>query len=78
MQFQTTTRSERLVVSFFRRSRQMGVSLNGIQQARQRIKGDIYLSPAPQSDELSKMTGQQVFLSLITCSAPEPSRSAGL
>jgi threonine dehydratase len=42
----------------------MGVSLSGIQQARQRIKADIYLSPAPHSDELSKMTGQQVFLKL--------------
>lgn len=42
----------------------MGVSLNGIQQARQRIKGDIYLSPAQQSDQLSRMTGQQVFLKL--------------
>jgi threonine dehydratase len=42
----------------------MGISLNGIQQARQRIKGDIYLSPAPHSDELSKMTGQEVFLKL--------------
>jgi threonine dehydratase len=42
----------------------MGVSLNGIQQARQRIKGDIYLSPAPHSNELSKITGQDVFLKL--------------
>ena len=42
----------------------MSVTLGGIQQARQRIKGDIYLSPAPHSDELSKMTGQQVFLKL--------------
>jgi len=42
----------------------MSVTLAGIQQARQRIKGDIYLSPAPHSDELSKMTGQQVFLKL--------------
>jgi threonine dehydratase len=42
----------------------MGVSLNGIQQARQRIKGDVYLSPAPHSDELSRMTGQEVFLKL--------------
>ncbi|HET8637564.1 MAG TPA: threonine ammonia-lyase [Acidobacteriaceae bacterium] len=42
----------------------MSVTLGGIQQARQRIQGDIYLSPAPHSDELSKMTGQQVFLKL--------------
>ena len=42
----------------------MSVTLSGIQQARQRIKDDIYLSPAPHSDELSKRTGQQVFLKL--------------
>jgi threonine dehydratase len=42
----------------------MSVTLGGIQQARQRIESDIYLSPAPHSDELSKMTGQQVFLKL--------------
>ncbi|MGC2544291.1 MAG: threonine ammonia-lyase, partial [Silvibacterium sp.] len=42
----------------------MGVTLSGIQQARQRIQDAIYLSPAPHSDELSKMTGQQVFLKL--------------
>lgn len=42
----------------------MSVTLSGIEQARQRIRGDIYLSPAPHSDELSKRTGQQVFLKL--------------
>ena len=42
----------------------MSVTLAGIQKARRRIDGDIYLSPAPHSDELSKMTGQQVFLKL--------------
>ncbi|HUY80986.1 MAG TPA: threonine ammonia-lyase [Acidobacteriaceae bacterium] len=42
----------------------MPVTLNGIQQARQRIQSDIYLSPAPHSEELSRMTGQQVFLKL--------------
>ncbi len=42
----------------------MSVTLSGIEQARQRIRGDIYFSPAPHSDELSKMTGQQVFLKL--------------
>jgi threonine dehydratase len=42
----------------------MSVTLGGIRQARQRIQSDIYLSPAPHSDELSKMTGQQVFLKL--------------
>lgn len=42
----------------------MSVTLAGIQQARRRIESDIYLSPAPHSDELSRMTGQQVFLKL--------------
>ena len=42
----------------------MSVTLGGIQQARQRIQSDIYFSPAPHSDELSRMTGQQVFLKL--------------
>lgn len=42
----------------------MSVSLSGIQEARRRIRDDIYFSPAPHSDELSKMTGQQVFLKL--------------
>lgn len=42
----------------------MPVTLTGIQQARKRIQGDIYLSPAPHSDEMSRMTGQQVFLKL--------------
>ena len=42
----------------------MSVTLGGIQQARQRIQNSIYLSPAPHSDEVSKMTGQQVFLKL--------------
>lgn len=42
----------------------MSVTLGGIEQARERINGDIYLSPAPHSDELSQRTGQQVFLKL--------------
>ena len=42
----------------------MPVTLTGIQQARKRIQDDIYLSPAPHSDEMSRMTGQQVFLKL--------------
>ncbi|HTV04189.1 MAG TPA: threonine ammonia-lyase [Acidobacteriaceae bacterium] len=42
----------------------MPVTLTGIHQARKRIQRDIYLSPAPHSDELSRMTGQQVFLKL--------------
>jgi threonine dehydratase len=42
----------------------MAVTLHDVQQARQRIQDHIYLSPAPHSDELSRMTGQQVFLKL--------------
>jgi len=42
----------------------MSVTLKSIQAARQRINGFIYCSPAPHSDELSQMTGQQVFLKL--------------
>lgn len=42
----------------------MSVTLSGIERARRRIESDIYLSPAPHSDELSKMTGQQIFLKL--------------
>ncbi|MGC2215611.1 MAG: pyridoxal-phosphate dependent enzyme, partial [Silvibacterium sp.] len=42
----------------------MGVTLSGIQQARQRIQNDIYLSPAPHSEAMSRMTGQHVFLKL--------------
>jgi threonine dehydratase len=42
----------------------MAVTLHDVQQARQRIKDHIYLSPAPHSDELSRMTGQEIFLKL--------------
>jgi threonine dehydratase len=42
----------------------MAVTLQDIQAAKQRIQDFIYLSPAPHSDELSRMTGQQVFLKL--------------
>lgn len=42
----------------------MSVTLDGIRAARQRIQSSIYLSPAPHSDELSQMTGQQVYLKL--------------
>ncbi len=42
----------------------MSVSLEGIRQARKRIEGSIYFSPAPQSEALSRMTGQQVYLKL--------------
>jgi threonine dehydratase len=40
------------------------VTLDSIIAARQRIRGHIYLSPAPHSAGLSEMTGQQVFLKL--------------
>jgi threonine dehydratase len=42
----------------------MTVTLQDVQAAKQRIQDFIYLSPAPHSDELSRMTGQQVFLKL--------------
>jgi threonine dehydratase len=42
----------------------MSVSLEGIRQARKRIEGSIYFSPAPRSEALSRMTGQQVYLKL--------------
>lgn len=42
----------------------MSVTLEGIRQARQRIQGSIYYSPAPHSEALSQMTGQQVYLKL--------------
>lgn len=41
-----------------------GVTLKSIRAAAERIRGQIYLSPAPHSAELSEMTGQQVFLKL--------------
>lgn len=40
------------------------VSLVQIRQARERIRGDIFLSPCNYSEELSEMTGQQVYLKL--------------
>ncbi len=42
----------------------MSVTLKGVEQARQRIAGSIYFSPAPRSEALSRMTGQQVYLKL--------------
>lgn len=42
----------------------LGVTLNDVLEARQRIRDFIYCSPAPYSAELSQMTGQQVFLKL--------------
>lgn len=41
-----------------------GVSLKEIQQAAERIRDRIYLSPCPHSEDLSAMTGQQVYLKL--------------
>lgn len=40
------------------------VTLESIRAARERIRGHLYLSPAPHSAALSEMTGQQVFLKL--------------
>ncbi len=42
----------------------MPVTLESIRAARDRIRGHLYLSPAPHSAALSEMTGQQVFLKL--------------
>ena len=42
----------------------MAVTLQDVQASHQRIRNFIYCSPAPHSDELSKMTGQNVFLKL--------------
>ncbi|MGB7135916.1 MAG: pyridoxal-phosphate dependent enzyme, partial [Acidobacteriaceae bacterium] len=40
------------------------VSLQAIEAARERIREEIYLSPARHSAGLSEMTGQQVYLKL--------------
>ena len=42
----------------------MTVSLQDVRAAQGRIRNFIYRSPAPHSDELSKLTGQIVFLKL--------------
>jgi threonine dehydratase len=42
----------------------MAVTLEDVQAAHCRIRDFIYCSPAPHSDELSRMTGQDVFLKL--------------
>jgi threonine dehydratase len=42
----------------------MAVTLQDVQAAYHRIRDFIYCSPAPHSDQLSKMTGQDVFLKL--------------
>ena len=47
-----------------RREKELSVTLHSIKAARERISGQIYLSPAPHSAELSEMTGQEVFLKL--------------
>jgi threonine dehydratase len=40
------------------------VTLRDVQQARERIRESIYLSPCPHSQMLSRLTGQQVYLKL--------------
>jgi threonine dehydratase len=42
----------------------MTVTLQDVQAAQGRIRNFIYCSPAPHSDELSKLTGQSVYLKL--------------
>ncbi len=42
----------------------MAVTLQDVQAAYQRIRDFIYFTPAPHSDELSQITGQQVYLKL--------------
>ncbi|MBV8435989.1 MAG: threonine ammonia-lyase [Silvibacterium sp.] len=42
----------------------MTVTLHNVEAARGRIRDFIYCSPAPHSDELSRLTGQSVFLKL--------------
>jgi threonine dehydratase len=42
----------------------MAVTLQDVQAAHHRIRDFIYCSPAPHSDQLSRMTGQDVFLKL--------------
>jgi len=42
----------------------MSVTLQGIQQARLRIQSRIYLSPAPHTEALSRMTGHPLYLKL--------------
>lgn len=42
----------------------VSVTLQEIEAARERIRQEIYLSPAPHSAELSEITGQQVYLKL--------------
>jgi len=40
------------------------ITLADIEDARDRLRGSIYLSPFPYSEQLSRTTGQQVFLKL--------------
>src|SRR5271165_4473239 len=42
----------------------MAVTLQDVQAAHQRILDFIYFTPAPHSDEISQLTGQQVYLKL--------------
>ena len=47
-----------------------------IEEARERIKDQIYLSPFPHSETVSRMTGNKVFLSWKTFNSPARSRNA--
>jgi threonine dehydratase len=42
----------------------LGVSLTGVQRARARIRDFIFLSPCLRSAELTRMTGQEIYLKL--------------
>lgn len=46
------------------RTAELGVSLEEIKRAEERIRDRIYLSPCQRSEDLSAMTGQQVYLKL--------------
>jgi threonine dehydratase len=43
---------------------QLGIRLNDVVAARERLRGSIYYSPCPHSQMLSALTGQQVYLKL--------------
>ena len=40
------------------------LSLIGVEEARERIRGQIYLSPLSYSETISRMTGNRVFFKL--------------
>jgi len=45
------------------------VSLAGIQSGLARMRDSIYLSPAPQSETLSRATGSALYLKLVDLQA---------